>query len=102
MCQGVVDVAGAFGEKRGGKGDPRPVLEGRAGQPEAVAVGAEADDDRELGGELRVEPGPEVTVGLVGVFAGSPPECCAGVCQSTHVVSITAMTTGTLNKSYYY
>jgi len=38
MCQGVVDVAGAFGEKRGGKGDPRPVLEGRAGQPEAFGL----------------------------------------------------------------
>ena len=35
---GVVDVAGAFGEKRGGKGDPRPVLEGRAGQPEAFGL----------------------------------------------------------------
>jgi hypothetical protein len=97
MCQGVVDVAGSFGEKRGGKGDPWPVLEGRAGQPEAVAVGAQADDDRHLEGELRVEPGPEVTVGLVGVFAGSPPECCASVCQGgTHVVSITTVTTDCL------
>jgi hypothetical protein len=43
--QGVVDLAASFGDKRRGQGYPRPVPAAGAGQPEAVPVGAEANDD---------------------------------------------------------